>query len=71
LITASFKDNDKLEPVRCLSSIIKLPDKEQFLVEKQLKGKIKHAVTILTAIIPVVISILQLMFPQTFKNLGI
>ena len=69
LITASFKDNDKLKPVSCLSNIIKLPDKGQFLVKKPLKGKIKDAVTILTAIIPIVISILQLMFPKYFQML--
>ena len=68
LITASFKDNDKLKPVGCLSNIIKLPDTEQFLVEKRLEDKIKDVVTILTAIIPVVISIVQLMFHNIFKS---
>jgi hypothetical protein len=62
LIIESFKDNDKLKPVSCLSNIIKPSDKEQFLVEKSLRGKIKDVVTILTTIIPVVISILQLKF---------
>jgi hypothetical protein len=64
LITASFKDSDKLKPVSCLSDILKLSDKDQFLVKKRLGDKIKDAVTILTAIIPVVISIVQLMFPK-------
>ncbi len=64
LITASFKDDDKLKPVNCLSNIIDVPEGEQFLVKKQLRGKIMEIVTILIALIPIVISIVQIMFPM-------
>jgi hypothetical protein len=68
LITESFKDSDKL--ISCLFNVVKLSDKDQFLVKKRLGDKIKDTVTILTAIIPIVISIVQLMFPHYFEKLG-
>jgi hypothetical protein len=70
LLSASFKDNDKLKPVSCLSTIIKLPDTEQLLVKEKLEVKIKDLITVLAAIVPVMISILQLSFPQYFQSLG-
>jgi hypothetical protein len=70
LLSASFKDNDKLKPVSCLSTIIKLPDTEQLLVKEKLEVKIKDLITVLAAIIPVMISILQLSFPLYFQSLG-
>jgi hypothetical protein len=63
LITASFKDDDKLKPVNCLSNIIHVPEGKQFLVEKQLGEKIREIMAILIALIPIVISIVQIIFP--------
>ena len=70
-IAASFEDdNDKLKPTNSLSTFSNLEPKEQFLVKKSLSTKIKEVGTFLAAIIPVLITILQLMFPQYFQNLA-
>ena len=61
LIATSFKGGDKLRPVSCLHDITNLPDKEQFLVKERLSTKIKEVIIILTTVIPVIISIVQLM----------
>jgi hypothetical protein len=70
LLITSFRKNDKLKPISCLSTIVKLPATEQFLVKKNLKSQTKDVITILAAIIPVIISIVQLSFPQYFQNLA-
>jgi hypothetical protein len=69
-IDASFGDNDKLKPANCLSTFSNLEPKQQFLVKKQLSTRIKEIGTFLAAIIPVLIAVLQLTFPEYFQNLA-
>jgi hypothetical protein len=69
-VVTSFKTNDKLNPINCLSSIGNLPSAEQFLTQKQLSTRIKDMATFLAAVVPVMITILQLLF-QYFQPLQI
>jgi hypothetical protein len=64
-IENSFTDNpdDRLKPANCLSTFANLEPKEQFLTEKQLSTKIKEVFTILAAIIPAAIGVIQLVYP--------
>lgn len=53
---------DKLKPANCLSTFANLEAKEQFLTRPQLSTKIKEIITILTAVIPVLIAVIQFAF---------
>ena len=59
---------DKLKPVNCLSTFANLEPKEQFLIRKKISTKIKEVGTFLAVIIPVLITVLQLAFPQFFPK---
>jgi hypothetical protein len=66
-IEKSFTDNpdDKLKPANCLSTFANLEPNEQFLTSKQLSTKIKEIITVLAAIVPVVIAVIQLLYPKS------
>ena len=57
------KVDDPLKPINCLSNIANLPSSESFLIQKKLTTNIKEVALILTAIIPVVITVLQFILP--------
>jgi hypothetical protein len=67
-IAKSFTDNPdvklKLKPANCLSTFANLEPKEQFLTAKQLSTKIKEVLTIIGAIIPAAIGVVQLVYPK-------
>ncbi|MDQ3853347.1 MAG: hypothetical protein M3299_10985 [Thermoproteota archaeon] len=64
-IEKSFSEDslDKLKPSSCLSTFANLDSKEQFLIGKQLSTRIIEIGTFLAAIIPVLITVIQLAFP--------
>jgi len=64
-IEESFRnDSNKLKPSSCLSRHANLEPKEQFLTAKHLSVKINKFITVLAAIIPVVIAVIQFAYPQ-------
>lgn len=65
-IPSTFDDMDKLKPIAELSKHLK--DKEPILVKQSLAEKIISAGGFIAAIIPIVITILQLMLPQYFPE---
>jgi hypothetical protein len=60
----TYNSGDKLKPANCLSTFANLEPKEQFLTAKHLSTKIKELLTILAAIVPAAIAVIQLAFPQ-------
>lgn len=58
-ICSSFLSNDKLKPIKYISTIFDPQNKEQFLSKESLGSKIKEWGVFLAAIIPVLISVIQ------------
>jgi hypothetical protein len=69
-IEKSFNEDslDKLKPASCLSTFANLEPKEQFLINKQLSTRIKEIGIFLATIIPVLITVIQLVFPSLFPK---
>jgi hypothetical protein len=65
-IEKSFNEDslDKLKPASCLSTFAHLKPEEQFLMDKQLSTKIKEVLTLLAAIVPAVIGVIQFVYPK-------
>jgi hypothetical protein len=62
LISESFNDNDKLTPARRLSEIMKVQKIEEFLIKPSIKDIVITWGTLAGVILPLVISVLQLLF---------
>jgi hypothetical protein len=69
-IEKSFTEDslDKLKPAGCLSTFANLEPKDQFLIDKKISTRIKEFATFLAVIIPVLIAVVQLAFPQFFPK---
>ena len=64
LSTAFERDNDKLKPVKCLSEIANVQETKKFLVEQSIRDRIKDLAIFFATIIPVAITIIQLLLPK-------
>lgn len=65
LISESFESNDKLEPINVLSKIAYVEDdNDTFLVDESIGKKIKDMAIFFATIIPVVITVIQLMLQR-------
>jgi hypothetical protein len=60
LVGEAFENNDKLEPIKCMSDFLGIRDTEHFLIKEPIVDKIKGWASFLAVIIPVIISIIQL-----------
>jgi hypothetical protein len=61
LISDSFESNDKYEPIKCLSKILNVKDTDTFLVDESIWKRIKDMAIFFATIIPVAITIIQLL----------
>ena len=60
-ISTAFESNDKLKPIKYISAFLDAKNTEQFLTKEPLGDKIKEWGTFLAVIIPIMISIIQLL----------
>jgi hypothetical protein len=60
----------KLEPLKYLSSLLDIPTTEDLVVKEKIIEKIKEWITIITIIIPIIISVFQLMSPSLLQLTG-
>lgn len=65
-IYQAFEDNDNLQPITCISTTLAIQETEIFLVRQPVAEKIKNWTTyIIATIIPLIVSIVQLLFPAS------
>jgi hypothetical protein len=64
-IYRAFKENDRFQPITCISTTLGLQETEKFLVRQPVGEKIKNWMTyIIATIIPFIVSVIQLLFPS-------
>jgi hypothetical protein len=63
-IYQSFESSDKLNPVRCLSKIQNIQEADNFLIDESLGKKIKDLAIFFATIIPVAITLIQILLPK-------
>jgi hypothetical protein len=64
LIYQSFESNDKLNPLKCLSKILNVQETDNFLIDESLGRKIKDLAIFFATIIPVAVTIIQLLLSK-------
>jgi hypothetical protein len=64
LISGSFDGNDKLEPIKCFSKILDVKETDTFLVDESIGKRIKDMAIFFTTIIPVAVTIIQLLLQR-------
>lgn len=62
-ISDSFKNNNKLYPIKTLAAVMN-SQSDQFLVKRSLSEVIQVSVKLAVTVIPVAVTLLQLLFPQ-------
>jgi hypothetical protein len=60
LIAGAFESEDKLNPIRCLSTLLKVKESEQLLMKEQITDKVKEIGALLIPVITITISIFDL-----------
>ena len=63
-IYCAFDDNDRFQPITCISTTLGIQETEKFLIRQSVAEKIKNWTTyIMATIVPLIVSIIQWLFP--------
>ncbi|HEX2067355.1 MAG TPA: hypothetical protein VHF08_01490 [Nitrososphaeraceae archaeon] len=64
----AFEENDRLQPINCISTALGIQETEKLLARQPVAEKIKNWTTyVIATIIPFMVSIIQLLFPSAPK----